>query len=642
MIEKILIINFRSINKVEFSNLKNLTVFIGENNSGKSTVLNALRIINNLDYVPNKNDIRHGNNRFEITIVKKADEIFFYKLYEELIGTELHQNFVEYFQSGREKNRQTGTKIYRNEFRKFILNKVFSERRFEKLGLKIEVKLNSNDEISKQYKITDSRFQDLNIKSELVLDALTRTFVVDIANIEDERKFSDEMSGEHKSITNSVFGLLLESLDQSQKDTIEEIHEKRAKDLTISEVNTLLTEKMNKRSDQFLKTINDKFSNYMDGVLYVSWDFQDSLKSRINLETKFLNKSNKPLDFMSTGSGTRSLYILSLLESYMEEINVNFGNFGLFLIEEPELYLYPKIERKMGKIIKGISKNNQVFLTSHSSNLTSQFEKENIFVVRTNNLRGDMISEYNKLDTYNELVDLLGFNSHPIVNKRYIIMVEGTTDLKSYESVIKSHFPKHFEDCGFIFINGVRNVEMAITVQLIKNSNLINKLFIIRDSDGRKMEVIRNQYDEALKNIIVRSELDELLDERLYLTENAMNLECLSYTYDNVNFQKCPNYDEKLDDFIKNNMDDIEVYMNQTHNKKEIYSEEERNSFRHILINGSIEDKLVVLKEKLLFKELNKKYKKDVYKHDLIHEKDISYQSIYLNTLLTKLTNMFE
>lgn len=516
------------------------------------------------------------------------------------------------------------------------------EKNYQKLGLKIEVRRDSNGHLNVNRAFVESDFRKISISSDEVREHLIGVYVDKIANIDDERNFYSEVAGGSDSITNSVFSLLIESLDRGKESRLEDIKEKEVKDLTITDINLLMTEKMNEKSVEFLEYINKRFCSYMDGNLQISWDFEDTLRSRINLETQFENNRGNRIDFMSTGSGTRSLYLLSLLESYVESATENNGKPGLFLIEEPELYLYPKLEKKMGKILKQISKNNQVIITSHSSGLVSQFNRENIYVVRIGEALCGSKSEFSKLKDSNELVELLGFNSHPILKAKYVFMVEGVGDINAYTQVASLHYPDKIKDCGFIEVNGLRNIEVAVTCKLIKDTEQIDNLFIITDADGRKQEKVKNRFREALKSAFEPKELEELLDNRVYITEKAMNLECLSFTYDNIDFEKEPNYDERLNDFIEKNWEDIERRMDHQNGRKDIYTEEEKLKMREVLTNGLAEEKLEVLRRHLLFKRLIKKYRNEVYIHPLISQKDKEYQKAQLGNLFEKLDRLFQ
>ena len=68
------------------------------------------------------------------------------------------------------------------------------------------------------------------------------------------------------------------------------------------------------------------------------------------------------IELSNVGAGVRSIYILSLLQSYQAVS----AKHTIFIIEEPELYLHPQLQKLMAKTLSEISCDNQVIFTSHS------------------------------------------------------------------------------------------------------------------------------------------------------------------------------------------------------------------------------------------------------------------------------------
>lgn len=638
MIEKIKIKNFRSIKNQEFSNLGNLVVFVGENSSGKSTVLNAIRILNEKNYSPSINDFRHGTENFEIAVIKELNNNFFLNLLRKFEETLNFDDFILYFERNIE-NRDRKTKMYISEFKSYIVNQYFNGVNYQKMGIQLSVEKRNEETIHVQYDLVKSNFKKIEMKFDNHNKFLLDAFINDLASINDERKFFEEVNSDEDSITNSVFNLFLNSINDVDTIGIDDILNKEASDLSLHEINELLTHKMNRTSDSFLNSINEKFDKYVDESLEVKWNFEENLKSRIKLRTQFENVHGNPIDFMSTGSGTRSIYLLSLLESFVEQAKSHNNKNGLFLIEEPELYLYPKLERNMGKIIQKISKENQVFTTSHSSGLVSQFKTENVYIVETIGDKGDKFSNFKKMVSNVELIDILGFNGYPVIGKDYIIMVEGVDDIIEYEKIIQKHFPNEFSKCAFIKVNSVKNIEVGVTCQLIKDTFHLNKLFIIIDSDGRKTKKINNQFKEALKHIMDNEELDDLIKNRLYSTENAMNLECFTIDTDFLLENEEIN-ETKLNKFLRENREKISKELRQKESRG-IFTAEEIEKINDILNGQSFPDKINILKEKLLHKSMVNIFLNIFNIKDKISDYDSKKQQKVLPVLLNKLNSFF-
>lgn len=84
------------------------------------------------------------------------------------------------------------------------------------------------------------------------------------------------------------------------------------------------------------------------------------------------------IELSNVGAGVRSIYILSLLQSYQAVS----AKHTIFIIEEPELYLHPQLQKLMAKTLSEISCDNQVIFTSHSPIMLREFSTSNIRKVK--------------------------------------------------------------------------------------------------------------------------------------------------------------------------------------------------------------------------------------------------------------------
>ena len=71
----------------------------------------------------------------------------------------------------------------------------------------------------------------------------------------------------------------------------------------------------------------------------------------------------------------RSIYMLSLLETYTQRQG---KHPGIIIVEEPELFLHPKLQKISGDILYRLSRTNQVIFSTHSPNLLPNFNSRQI------------------------------------------------------------------------------------------------------------------------------------------------------------------------------------------------------------------------------------------------------------------------
>lgn len=67
----------------------------------------------------------------------------------------------------------------------------------------------------------------------------------------------------------------------------------------------------------------------------------------------------------------KSIYMLSLMEAYAEDEN---QIPSIIMVEDPEMFLHPKLQKTSSEILYRLSQKNQVIFTTHSPHLLSNFE----------------------------------------------------------------------------------------------------------------------------------------------------------------------------------------------------------------------------------------------------------------------------
>lgn len=122
------------------------------------------------------------------------------------------------------------------------------------------------------------------------------------------------------------------------------------------------------------RKLSEKLKRLMEVEANIDFDIPEVME-KLHLNSSILLKHNNLLTKPSEqGSGVQRMLILSLLElmseqlkEYEEEV---WKRSFLFLIEEPEIYLHPHLQRKMRDSLVQISKHPtaQIICTSHSEN----------------------------------------------------------------------------------------------------------------------------------------------------------------------------------------------------------------------------------------------------------------------------------
>lgn len=136
---------------------------------------------------------------------------------------------------------------------------------------------------------------------------------------------------------------------------------------SVENLNTGLNDKIkkgleNKYLEEAIKKFND-ISGYSVKLNFID-NYLPFTKANFVVETE----ANLQIDLASLGSGYEMMFSL-IYSYYMSKQN---GKKLIILIDEPELHLHPKLQEKFVEFILDISKDSQIILTTHSSLLIKQ------------------------------------------------------------------------------------------------------------------------------------------------------------------------------------------------------------------------------------------------------------------------------
>ena len=317
-------------------------------------------------------------------------------------------------------------------------------------------------------------------------------------------------------------------------------------ELTIQELNEVLLEKIENQSNDIMIRTNRLFQeNYNSDDVEIKWNFDNKLYESIDIISRFKLSGDTDVDFLSVGSGTRSIYLLSLLQAYVDFMNnTEIEEDVIFMIEEPEIYLYPKLQNAMANILYEISLKNQTFITTHSGNIVQKFNLDDIFYVERISLQNKKnYTKIKRLENLDIIIETLGFNTYPLINKDYIIFVEGKADKKQYRKIIETLYGDKVIDKTLIVpVTGVTNIQVALNLQIIHSTDLKGNVLVIRDSDCNYFVDSKKKTVRELQKTTFGKYSEKELMEIIYCTEGSM-LECLTM------YPKYNNFEYTEDEF---------------------------------------------------------------------------------------------
>ena len=198
------------------------------------------------------------------------------------------------------------------------------------------------------------------------------------------------------------------------------IHKKTTEELNAFEASKLLEYKLyNLNLDSFSKRVNGIFrrNGGRDEIVYsMDLDIERTLSVTASVRQAGYQK-DRPTESM--GKGMRSIYMLSLLEAYEEE---GMKNADIIMVEDPEIFLHPKLQKVSGDILYRLSKKNQVIFSTHSPNLLSNFNSRQI---RQMFLDQDGFSAVRDKTDISAVLDDLGYSANDLMNVKFCIHCRG-------------------------------------------------------------------------------------------------------------------------------------------------------------------------------------------------------------------------
>ncbi|SQF70537.1 AAA family ATPase [Streptococcus sanguinis] len=569
MINKLVIKNFRSIKNVRLSNIKKQLGLIGENSSGKSSILCALlvclgeRDIQSSDFRFNK----YGKNEEKI-FIGLGIELDYFSL-QRLINYNSDENLIlnSWLEEIKldckgKRQRDTTSKSYTRDFKKSFLSKLDSNASYNLQNLYFGFTINSDGQ--KLLRLYESNLnQEKQITSSNdVIKGIFDIILPPYAYLRDERGFEKESKGESDSTTNELFSLLLPLINKkSEKVSEDKLDNTPISKLSIPQINNYLLKRIQEEAKDLTESLNTNFKKYYNEEIEVKWIFSNELFKNLNIKTDFcIEGVQNSIDFQSIGSGTRSLYKMALLRTLLERQSED-DEPVLFLLEEPELYLYPKLEQQMENFIYDLSSKNQVIVTTHSPVSIKSFSIDSLYKVERKKETSNAVpvTKVSKLESKSQVTELLGYDITYLLGKDYIIFVEGPDDKRAYECLINKIFGEE-KSSKFIAMTTVSKLSAAVSFDFLDQIRSRAKSIYIIDSDGMESEERKNS---VVKELTMQDKTinKEELSSKILLTEYCM-LEC--YTFEYRYLKQGINEDEywnSVNEFLKNKKDDINILL---------------------------------------------------------------------------------
>lgn len=463
--------NFKSIRFMELPKISNALILVGKNNAGKSSVLHALRAVEG-SYEITLDDFNESmqNIEIEITLSFTEDDLQI-----------LHKNgFVSQYKKFDLWKKEFCNRLpsYRNGELSFtfIANKEGTKRYFD--GIKKHNKYISQIFPTIYFIGTEREFK--KIQDDL--------FILQEDNLLKIMRTNCCMFDEAKPCKHCFHCIGL-------------INQKTPKELNAFEASKLFEYKLYQMNiDQFEKRINESFhknGGYEEILFSMNYDVDQMLQ----VEAEAYNKErDSSISVEKLGRGMKSIYMLSLLEAYVADKN---SLPSIIMVEEPEMFLHPQLQKISSEILYRLSQKNQVIFTTHSPHLLSNFGSRQICQIVLDENFYSIARKKTKIST---ILDDLGYSAADLMNVNFVFIVEGKQDKYRLPLLLNHYYSEIYDENGnlnrvaIITTNSCTNIKTYANLKYMNQIYIKDQFLMIRDSDGKDPEILGRQlckyYDE--------------------------------------------------------------------------------------------------------------------------------------------------
>lgn len=498
-IEWLHIRNFRFIRDLEIRDIENALILVGKNNVGKTAVLSALCAVGG-QYEISLSDFNERKQNVEIDISLRIGE-------EDLKLLHRQKKVSSYRRP----------EIWMREFRKKLPSYQDGVLTFS-FSANYHGRIRLNDGYHKHNPVIREVFPkiyyvDSQRDIEGIQDTLLSFMEDDLLN----QMRSDCCIFERSKKCRHCFSC------------IGLITRKTPDELNAFETQKLLEYKLYQLNlDDFSTKVNENFRNNggMPGALQYELTCNTDRIFQVNAHFNPRGpREEEPV--ASFGKGMRSIYLLSLLETYLQdEKRIP----GLILMEDPEIFLHPSLQKKSSEILYRLSTRSQVIFTTHSPNLLFQFHSRQI---RQMVLDGEGYSVIREQTDLAAILDDLGFSASDLMNVSFVFIVEGKQDKSRLPLLLEKYYSEIYDEDGnlsriaIISTNSCTNIKTYANLKYMNQTYLRENFLMIRDGDGKDPEELagslcryyekRNQEDVDRLPRVTR---DNVLILKYYSFEN--------------------------------------------------------------------------------------------------------------------------
>ncbi len=503
-LEKLIIKNYRSINELNLTFNKGLNVLIGENNSGKTAILDALRIC--LGYGNQKRELYVSLNDFHIDKTVLSDEFW---------DIEFHLFF----------------KIELPEEAAWF-NDMLNVNADSSQDLQLHFKY-SIDEAAGLKKIRYKVWGGANEGQLVSPDVLALLYHVHLDALRDAEQYLRPIRGNR-----------LGQLFSNMKTNPDKELDKEKKKEIAGKIKTAIdsdpdwvghVQNGKTKINEHLKETSFTNKHQPVDIDFLPYDFNklvDNLKMQIPIYPEGLlngdRSKQKHFELYQNGLGYNNLiYTATILGDLKQRKELDKATYIALLIEEPEAHLHPQLQNIFFNYINKLEKELgfQIFITSHSPTITAKANLDSIVVLQNHQNKIHSLSVKDSglsSDNRKYLHKFLDVTKSQLFFAEGTILVEGISEallLPVFSKIMGDEYDIEKAGLELVNINGVAFEHFANLYNNNTESKRLKTRCAILSDDDR---------DQATDEIASRAQIAQGLERnnlKVYLAEVTFEFE---------------------------------------------------------------------------------------------------------------------
>ena len=450
MLKSIKIKNFRSLKNFNMEFNSGLNVIIGENDAGKTSLIDSLKIL----FGKKKIDV-NDFNEIENPVTIELEDIDYTYFMESKVSEDTLINTYK-IKPSIEKSNQIKEELESEEFN--------------------SLEEDEQKQILKKYSATfnttfRSNFKVETLKSNIIKELENDDFT-EVKSLNYPISFlgSREFENIDSFFENTFFKELKEeiwdykiegkTINQHIEDYIDEFKDQQLNNENAQELNTQLKEFL-----PDFKEINPIVTS------------EPKLNLKINVE--LLNNNNQQMLLEKMGDGTNRRTTLAIFKHKKDKNDL------VYVFDEVETHLHIKAQLDVLRLLKDLSKEGkQIIITTHSPFLINQVNLDEIKLISLNADRGSQIFELDSTTQTQITLANLGIMNIDLFFTSKLLIVEGESELKfipiMYEKLYGYPITQNF--LKIVKADGIKDIPNFI--RIIKNSFSKTDIFALMDNDA--------------------------------------------------------------------------------------------------------------------------------------------------------------